>query len=294
MEFASFLQYLEHEKRCSSHTLLAYQSDLAQFAQYLTDTYEISEATEVTTPIVRSWVVHLMRAAVAPTSIHRKVSSLKSYYKFLVRQNIIAQSPLQRLSLPKKGERLAIFLQEPQVERLLDSEVFSLHFSGLRDQLLLELLYATGVRRAELISIRLLDIDYGRKALTVFGKRAKTRMIPLSDAILELISGYLAARQQEFPEAHHAELLLTDKGEPLYPKFVYNKVRHYLSLVSTADKRSPHVLRHSFASHLSQHGANLKAIQDLLGHASLAATQIYTHHTADQLKKIYEQAHPKA
>lgn len=294
MELSSFFQYLQHQKRASALTIEAYRADLAQFADYLQQIYEHDDWKTVRNEWVRSWVVLLMRENHKPSTIHRKVSALKSFYKFLVRQNIINQSPLQQLFLPKKGERLVVFLQEAQTEKLLETIEPAMGFSELRDRLLLELLYATGIRRAEVIGMLLSDIDTDRQTLTVRGKGSKTRQIPLPPSLIELVSQYLTERTSMFPDAAPSQLLLTDKGKPLYAQWVHDLVHKYLSLVSTADKRSPHVLRHTFATHLANNGANLKAIQDLLGHSSLAATQIYTHYSAEQLKKIYEQAHPKA
>lgn len=290
----SFLQFLEHEKRCSAHTVLAYKTDLTQFFVFLQQTYDHTDILTVKNEWVRSWIVQLMRDKVVAASVHRKLSALKSFYKFLVRQKHLDQSPLQRLFLPKKGERLVVFLQEQQTEKLLDADAFLPDFSGLRDRLALELLYATGIRRAELVGILVSDIDIDRQTLTIRGKRAKMRLIPLGQPLLELIGLYREERARSFPDSLCPALLLTDKGKPVYDRWVYSLVHRYLSAVSTADKRSPHVLRHTFATHLSNNGANLKAIQDLLGHSSLAATQIYTHHSPEQLKRVYEQAHPKA
>ena len=294
MYLAQFLAYIEHEKRYSAHTLEAYRSDLNQFETYLQVQYGETNWLEVSGLYIRSWIVSLMQGGQSVNSIHRKLSSLKSFYKYLRVQGLCSHNPLQRVFLPKKAKRNPAFVEESRMEQLLDAEaVFSPDFSGLRDRCILELLYATGLRRGELLAIRLGDVDYSQAILRVRGKGQKLRLLPLPQPILELLKAYKQLLEETFPDRGHEQLIVSDKGAAAYPKLVYNKVRHYLGLVTTASKRSPHVLRHSFATHLSNHGAELNAIKELLGHSNLSATQWYTHHSLERLKTVYAQAHPK-
>lgn len=294
MKLAAFLRYLEYEKRYSKHTCIAYKTDLEQFKAYLARTYELQNLLEVESMHIRSWTVSLMQAEIAPTSIHRKISSLKTFYKFLLTNGDISQTPLSRVFLPKKSERLPAFVEESKLDRLFNDLEFPVGFGGLRDNLLVDLLYSTGMRRSELINLKDTDVDQHRNTVRVTGKGNKIRLIPIGKELKELIVSYIEERKTTFPETIHGYLLVTDKGKQLYPKFVYNKVTHYLSFVTTAQKKSPHVLRHSFATHLSNNGADLNAIKELLGHSNLAATQLYTHNSIETLKKAYEQAHPTA
>jgi len=293
MELTSFLNYLQYEKRYSTHTLKSYENDLGAFLYYIRKQYDFQNWTDIDTSHIRSWLVTLMQENMAVSSIHRKVSSLRSLYKFLIRQEVVKKNPTLRLKLPKKPKTLTPFLQEHQALELFEKLQFPKHFQGLRDLLLLELLYTTGIRRNELIQIRLEDIDFNRQNIKIQGKGNKVRYVPLLPTLIDTIREYLQWRDKEFETIETTHLLLTNKGKTMYPKFVYNKVHHYLSFVTQA-QRSPHVLRHTFASLLSNKGANLRAIQELLGHSSLASTQIYTHTNIERLKEIYKQAHPKA
>jgi integrase/recombinase XerC len=290
----SFLQYIQYEKRYSAHTVQSYKTDLKQFAQFIKEQYDLGEYIEVQSTELRSWVVNLLQAGLAPSSIHRKISSLKSFYKFLRQRGHIKHDPLLNVYLPKKGERLPTVVEESRMDNLFERVKFPEGFEGLRDRLLIDLLYSTGMRRSELITLTWEDVDYANHSLRIRGKGNKMRIVPLLIPLEKFLLDYQSHFQEIFPEIDHPYVLVTDRGKVMYPKFVYNKVKKYLSTITTATKRGPHVLRHSFATHLSNHGAELNAIKDLLGHSSLASTQIYTHTSIENLKKVYAKAHPKA
>jgi len=294
MELIAFLNYLEYEKRYSKHTITAYKRDLEQFLNYIILTYQISNWTKIKSIHLRSWVVHLMQKDMNATTIHRKISTLKTYHKFLLRTQAIATMTFPHVLLPKKPERLPAFVEQDQLDKIQTTITFPEGFVGLRDYLLLEILYVTGMRRSELIALEWQDINMESGQLKVLGKGNKARLLPFGNELKQTLLEYQKLLQETFPEEIGNTVFVTDKGKQMYPKFVYNKVKRYLSLVTTAKKKSPHVLRHSFATHLSNNGADLNAIKELLGHANLAATQVYTHNSIEQLKKVYEQAHPKA
>lgn len=293
-ELTAFLNYLEHERRYSKHTIIAYKRDLVQFKMYLQEQYELSSWDQLKSMHLRSWVVTLMQQELSATSIHRKVSTLKTYHKFLLQTQAISRMSFPQVLLPKKSERLPAFVEENQLDKLQTSIVFPEGFSGLRDYLILEILYVTGMRRSELIGLNWLAVNLEGRHFRIKGKGNKVRLVPFGGGLKETLLNYQTILEETFPEREGDVILVTDKGKPMYPKFVYNKVKHYLSLITTAKKKSPHVLRHSFATHLANNGADLNAIKELLGHANLAATQVYTHNSIEQLKKVYEQAHPKA
>ncbi len=294
MYLDSFIQYLRYEKRYSPHSIKAYQNDLLQFQKFLEEQYELREIQAVESLHIRSWVVQLLQTALAPSSVHRKISSLKSFYKFLRQKGQLEHNPFQGLSLPKKGEQLPVFVEEKKLAQLFERQHFPDGFEGLRDYMLLDLLYSTGMRRAELIALQWSAIDFSAQRLRIHGKGNKVRVLPLLPHLSEALLGYQEALKDNFPERAHDFVLVTNKGKKLYPKLVYNIVKKYLSLITTASKKSPHVLRHSFATHLSNHGADLNSIKDLLGHSSLASTQVYTHTSIEKLKEVYQKAHPKA
>ncbi len=288
----SFLKFLKFEKRYSENTVIAYQNDIQQFIRYLKLQYEITNLELIQHAMVRSWMVHLVESGLSNRSIGRKLSSLQTFFKYLLRTKKIQFNPAKKIILPKVGKRLPDYLQENQINQLLDGSVFNEDYLGLRDRLIIEMLYQTGMRRSELIGLKKSDIDLDRMAIKVLGKGNKERIIPLSDTLRRIVNKYL----EKIPEdwSLNPYLILTDKGKPLYPKIVYNVVKKYLSFVSSMDKKSPHVLRHTFATHLSNQGAELNAIKELLGHANLSATQIYTHNSIEKLKQIYQSAHPKS
>lgn len=288
-----FERYLRFEKRMSARTLTAYRSDLEQFATYLQETYIIEEIEAVKPIHVRSWLVSLRESKHAERSLQRKISTLKSWYKFLMKREFVSVSPLAQITAPKAPKRIPTFLEQEQSKDLYHKTVFEDSFEGRTHALILELLYQTGIRRAELIGLKETDIDLYRNQIVVMGKRSKERAIPIGPVLSELIQNYLSEKKaRDYVE--HNFLLTLDSGKPLYENYVYRVVKRYLEGVTTLSKRSPHVMRHTFATHLTNNGAEISAIKELLGHSSLAATQIYTHSNIEHLKKIYQQAHPKA
>jgi integrase/recombinase XerC len=276
------------------HTVLAYQLDLEQFLQFAKIRYELVEPRSFTGSIVRSWIMELMEEGVKPVSVRRKLSTLKTYFKFLLREGVITQNPMLQVVSPKLGKRLPIFVPENEMINLLEKRHWGNDFLSLRDRLILEMLYGTGMRRGELIALKIQDLDLSQQQIRILGKGNKERLVPVGPALCQLIADYLPQRKIIVESNQHAFLLTTDNGAPIYPKLVYQIVRQYLSQVTTIEKRSPHVLRHSFATHLSDSGAELSAIKELLGHANLSATQIYTHNSMERLRQVYQQAHPKA
>ena len=298
-----FVAYIQFEKRYSPHTVTAYQNDLAQFYLYLELQFGLSEIREVTNPMIRSWIVHELEQGLTPRSINRKLTTLKSYYKFLLREGYVNENPMRKVTSPKDAKRLPVFLEKEHIRVVLDELEFDKGFSGIRDRLMIEMFYATGIRLAELVKMKESDLDFHNCTVKVLGKRNKERLIPFSNKIRDLLQSYLQERsgfiskmsisEKKFKE-NSLNLFVTDSGRDIYPKMVYRVVNRYLSKVTTLTKRSPHVLRHTFATHLLDNGAELNAVKELLGHANLSATQIYTHITIEKLKKVYKQAHPKA
>ena len=292
MPIQSFLQYIRFEKRFSPNTVLAYQNDLEQFFDYASTTYGISDPAEVQHGVIRSWIVALMEEEISTRSINRKLTSLKTYFKFLLRKQQISHNPMLKVQAPKTSKRLPVFVDQQKMELLFNDVDFGEGFIGLRDRLMLELLYVTGMRLAELIGIKDADVDLFAAQVKVLGKRNKERIIPFSTKLKELIQIYLKARKHEFQDS--LTLLVTDKGKPLYPKMVYRIVTQRLGEVTTLEKRSPHVLRHTFATHMLNNGADINSVKEILGHANLSATQVYTHNTIEKLKEVYKLAHPRA
>lgn len=294
MNLNRFFQYLEFEKRFSPHTLTAYRSDMGQFTEFLEKTFEITSPKEIRHTHIRSWIVDLMERKNTARSINRKLSCLKTWFKYLRKRGEVDVNPMVKVIAPKASKRLPVYVQEENMEKLFERVDFGEGYSGLRDRLILEMLYCTGVRRAELIGLKEEDVDWSTHQLRVFGKRRKERLIPMGRHLVQLIEQYLKVKEAEFPALNENHLFLTNKGKPLYAGFVYKLVNRHLSLVTTLEQRSPHVLRHSFATHLSNSGADLNAIKELLGHSSLSATQVYMHNSIEKLKTVYQQAHPKA
>jgi integrase/recombinase XerC len=286
----SFIQYLQFEKRFSSHTVVAYSTDLSQFYEYLASAYQVKEITEVNHLLIRSWIVQMMENKISARSVNRKITTLKTFYKFLLRQGIVTENPMLKIQSPKTSKRLPVFVEKEKMEQLLDHVEFGGGEEGVRNRLIIELLYATGMRLSELINLKESNVDLASGQLKVLGKRNKERIIPFGPELRRKIEEYMALRSGKAGEY----LLLRISGEKMYEKLVYTIVKQYLSLVTTNDKKSPHVLRHTFATHMLNNGADLNAIKELLGHASLAATQVYTHNTVEKLKSIHKQAHPKA
>ena len=285
-----FIQYIQYEKRYSQHTVIAYRNDLAQFFGYLSSQYGITESGEVTHAMVRSWLVELMEAGITPRSVNRKLTTLKSFFRYLVKNGAVAVNPMSKVISPKTSKRLPAFVEKEKMELLFKEVDFGEGYPGLRDRVIMELFYATGMRLSELVNLKDSDIDSGNGTIKVLGKRNKERLIPFGHSVKEMFVLYLAEKQK-FDSPY---LFLTDKGKQIYPRMVHRIVTGILSRVTTLDKKSPHILRHTFATHLLNNGAELNAVKELLGHANLSATQIYTHNTIEKLKKVYKQAHPRA
>ncbi|AHM61728.1 integrase family protein [Flammeovirgaceae bacterium 311] len=291
---ANFLRYLAYERRYSAHTLTAYEADLGQFEAYLQETYALTDTTAVTHLHLRSWVLALVEGGMATRSVNRKLATLRSYYKFLLKREAVRQDPTLKVRAPKVQKGLPHFVQEAEMDRLLDNIPFPDTLEGWRDRLVLELLYGTGIRLSELLQLRVSNVNLHEGVIKVLGKRNKERVIPMAKPLQELVGRYIASKSATFGTDSSTHLLVTDKGEQAYPMFVYRLVRKYLGTFTTSEKQSPHILRHTFATHLLNRGADLNAVKDLLGHSSLAATQVYTHNSMEKLRKVFEQAHPKA
>lgn len=292
MNLDSFISYLQHERRYSAHTIKGYSADLLQFQDFLGSQFETDDFTVVNGAMARSWVVTLLEQGKDPKTVNRKISTLKTFYKYLVRTQVVDKNPMLQVVSPKIGKKLPEFVPQRDMEFMLDPEAFEDDFDGWRDRMIIELLYYTGMRRAELLGLKLSDVDLNGGTLRVLGKRNKERILPIIPGLVTSIRDYLEVRNTVASNDDH--LLLTSKGKKLYPNLVYRTVIAYLGKASSITKKSPHVLRHSFATHMLNNGADLNAIKELLGHANLSATQVYTHNSVEQLKNIYKQAHPRA
>lgn len=285
----SFLEHIKYEKRYSDHTLKSYSNDLEKFCFYLEDLYGGVDFKEIKLLHIRSYMVNLLENKMAKSTVARKVSAIKSLFKFLIKQQVLESSPVSMIEIPKLDKRLPSFIKEDEIFNLLNEIDFEDSFFGLRDRLLITMFYQTGMRLSEIIG---LDNNSVRDSeVKVIGKRNKERIIPLSVVVCSLISKYNELKLNMFPKAKY--FFITDRGNKMYEKFVYRKVNYYLSLVSSKQQKSPHILRHTFATHMLNNGADLNAIKELLGHENLSATQVYTHNTFQKLKSIHEQSHPR-
>jgi integrase/recombinase XerC len=287
-----FLKYLQAELRYAEHTLKAYKNDLYQFHAFCQDSDR--EGVDLHFRTIRSWVVFLMDAGYSSRTVHRKLTSLSTYCKYLIREGHLESNPMDKVLKPKLNKRVPAFVEEAKMDLMLNDLDFGDDFTGIRNRLILDLLYQTGMRRSELIGLNTGSINREENSLKVKGKRAKERIIPLNVELVREVEEYMVLRNQVLSDKSEDHLIVTKKGGPAYDKLIYRIVEQYLAMVTTLDKKSPHVLRHTFATHMLNRGADLNAIKELLGHSSLSATQVYTHNTYKKLKSIYNQAHPRA
>ncbi|MBC7848732.1 MAG: tyrosine-type recombinase/integrase [Chitinophagaceae bacterium] len=288
-----FIDYLRFEKRYSAHTVRSYQDDLTQYFDYCTISYGSIAIKDLTSATVRSWLASLKNAGLSSRSINRKLSSLKSFFKFEIRSGIINATPMTGIISPKAGKRLPVFVAENDLAELLRTMKFSEDWKGLNAKMLLSLFYSTGMRLSELIGLKETQIDKSKKQIKILGKGNKERIVPISAELVRSIDEYKAEKKKKF-DTQEACLLVTEKGNKLYSKYAYLLTNQYLQNIKTLEKKSPHILRHTFATHLTNHGASLAAVKELLGHSSLASTQIYTHNSIEKLKDVYKKAHPRA
>ncbi|WP_228238924.1 tyrosine-type recombinase/integrase [Allomuricauda sp. M10] len=293
MSMQAFTSYLKLEKNYSDHTVKAYGRDLDAFTGFCRENYDETNIDAAGYPMIRNWIVSLSNEGVSNRSINRKISSLQAYYKFLLKIGEITASPLAKHRALKTEKKVEVPFSESEMELILTEIPFEEGFEGERDKLIVELLYATGMRRAELVNLKVTDINLGNRTLKVLGKRNKERIIPLLDATVDQIKAYLEVRSQLPNCATSLYLFLTKDGLKIYETLVYRTINKYFSLVSPKVKKSPHILRHTFATHLLNRGADLNSVKELLGHSSLASTQVYTHNSIAELKKVHQMAHPR-
>jgi len=284
-----FIQYISSEKRFSEHTIKSYSSDISQFQDFLSSEFDITnKVEEISFQLIRSWIAYLLENGINPRSVNRKISTLKTYFKFLLREGVLQDNPMLKVISPKSKKRLPVFIEEEQIENLLNKVEFEEGFVGERNKLIIEMFYVTGIRLSELINIKIKSIDFENNLVKVLGKRNKERLIPLSVNMLKELVDFIKKHQL-------SNFLFTNlDGNKLYTKLVYRVVKKYIGEISSVNKKSPHILRHTFATHMLNNGADINAIKELLGHANLSATQIYTHNTIEKLKSVYKQAHPRA
>ena len=293
-DIQDFLNHLTFQKRYSPHTIVSYQNDLAAFFDFIEIKFGSTKLDEINASFVRSWLAEMKESGMESKSLNRKISTLKSFFKYQLKQGTLLTSPMATIISPKVKKRLPQYVDEKDIHTLFSHVEFPDNWEGKTHWLLLQLFYNTGMRQAELVNLRESQIDISNSNIKVVGKGNKERVIPVSKELILLIEAYQQGKRSQFDNFDSVVLLVNAKGKRLYPKYVYNVVRHYLSTVTTIDKKSPHVLRHTFATHLMNNGADLNAVKELLGHSSLAATQIYTHNTIEKLKEVYKKAHPKA
>jgi integrase/recombinase XerC len=292
MHITSFLNYLSLEKKYSKHTVTAYKNDILSFQDFCKEEFDMNNVEEVNYPQIRNWVVHLSNSKLSNRSINRKISSLKSFYKFLLKTNQIKENPLQKHKSLKTPKQVQVPFSEKEIFKVLDLSIDETNFESVRNKLIVELLYSTGMRRTELINLKTIDIDIVNETVKILGKRNKERIVPLLKSVKKSLENYSKVRRSiEIKESY---LLVTKKGKKLYDMLVYRVINNYFSSVSSKIKKSPHIIRHSFATHLLNEGADLNSVKELLGHSSLASTQVYTHSSLGKIKEVYNQAHPRS
>jgi integrase/recombinase XerC len=295
LQIQSFLDYLKFEKRYSQHTIRSYQDDLLFFFDFLNSTFGEVSVPEIKSTFVRSWLAKQKEEGNSSKTLNRRISTLRSFFKYQLRQQVIEVSPMTTIVTPKQGKRLPVYVEQKDTERLFHQIEFPDTWEGLMNKMILELLYCSGMRLSELIALKETQADAIKGSLKILGKGNKERIVPLSDEMRVILKDYQRQKAEQFNgQLLTDHLLINEKGKKLYPKYVQVVVKKYLSLITTIEKKSPHVLRHTFATHLMNNGAELNAVKELLGHSSLAATQIYTHNTIEKLKDIHKKAHPKA
>lgn len=284
-----FITYLSSEKRFSEHTIKSYSTDINQFTLFLSSEFQIEDKiNEISFQIIRTWIASLLEKGISPRSVNRKISTLKTYFKFLLRETKLIENPMIKVVAPKSKKRLPVFIEQDQIESLLSEVQFEKGFIGQRNKLIIELFYVTGIRLSELINIKISDVDFNNQSIKVLGKRNKERIIPLSSNVVNDLNLFIKSNKQ-------SKYLFTNlEGDKLYNKLVYRVVNKYIGKISSINKKSPHILRHTFATHMLNNGADINAIKELLGHTNLSATQVYTHNTIEKLKTVYKQAHPRA
>ena len=287
MHKQKFLHYLLHEKRYSQHTIKSYETDLQQFFLFLADEFQVSSPKKVTFQLVRSWIATLLNNNISARSVNRKITALKTYFRFLINEDVISISPMQKIIGPKTPKKLAVFVEEIKMLELFNKVEFGEGDVAERDRLILELFYFTGIRLSELVNLKKSDVDFSNSTIRVLGKRNKERLIPITPYILDKIKTANKSNKSDF-------LFVSKKGTQISAKQVYRLVKKYLGMVTSLDKKSPHILRHTFATHMLNNGADINAVKELLGHANLSATEVYTHNTIEKLKTVYKQAHPRA
>lgn len=293
----TFLSQLAKIKKYSEHTVLSYSNDLKQFEEYLLDAYQVDDVLKANHLMIRSWVVALSKNEITPRSVNRKLSALNSFYKYALKHGHIEKNPMKKVVAPKVGKRLPSYVMEDEIPVVMKAtDLKADTYAQWRDKTILFLLYTTGMRRSELIQLKIEDVNVSRKEIRVIGKGKKERIVPMTADSLQFLKEYMEVRKAEFTDIviDGSYLLLSDKGKKMDPRTVYAIVNKYLKLAPSAEKKSPHVLRHSFATHLLNNGADINAIKELLGHANLGATQVYTHNSIERLKEIYQKFHPKA
>lgn len=295
-----YIDYLRFEKRYSAHTILAYQTDLVDFSDFLSLQYNSSDLHKADHNLIRSWLISLMDRKISSRSINRKLSTLKSFYRYCLKQGLADVNPMLKVVAPRASKQLPVFLTHESLDKLLQTIEFNTDYEGCRDKMIITLFYATGIRRAELVQLKTSDLDLEKGTIKVLGKRNKERIVPVGENVVGMLNEYLIIRNDFLSENKqktqniNQSLFITAKGLPVYPRLIYSIVHKYLSMIASNSKLSPHVLRHTFATHMLDDGADLNAIKEILGHSSLAATQVYTHNTIEKLKTIYKLAHPRA